>query len=154
MSHIDQLQTIVNEYQAAGQPWPASSHDIAQWALEIGRWAPQRSTLVNRCAEEISRALREDYITDSQGRRVRAKHVARIETNGKEVGSWADVRTAPGNTWRSRFSNDVRLLAADCKQLKTDIDSYNEHFNVGQPIQMVFDFTDDLAEAEALLAIA
>jgi putative transposase len=29
-----------------------------------------------------------------------------------------------------------------------------EHPALGQPIQMVFDFTDDLAEAEALLAIA
>jgi hypothetical protein len=154
MSYIDQLQSIIKEYQAAGQPWPASSHDIAQWALEIGRWAPQRSTLINRCAEEISRALREEYISDSQGRRLRAKHVARIEMNGRQVGFWADVRTAPREHMEIAFQQRRESISADCRQLKTDIDSYNENFNVGQPIQMVFDFTDDLAEAEALLAIA
>jgi hypothetical protein len=52
------------------------------------------------------------------------------------------------------FQQRRESISADCRQLKTDIDSYNENFNVGQPIQMVFDFTDDLAEAEALLAIA
>jgi hypothetical protein len=38
----------------------------------------------------------------------------------------------------------------DCKQLKTDTDSYNENYNAAEPIQMIFDFTEDLAELELL----
>jgi hypothetical protein len=34
------------------------------------------------------------------------------------------------------------------------VDSYNENANAGKPIQMVFDFTQDLAELEALDAIS
>ena len=36
----------------------------------------------------------------------------------------------------------------DCRQLKLDLDSYNQNFNSGKPIQGVFDFTDDLTELE------
>jgi hypothetical protein len=34
--------------------------------------------------------------------------------------------------------------------LKMDVDSYNENKSPGDPIQMIFDFTDDLAEMEAV----
>lgn len=37
----------------------------------------------------------------------------------------------------------------DCVRLKIDVDSYNENANKGAPIQMIFDFTDDLAERDA-----
>jgi len=40
-------------------------------------------------------------------------------------------------------------IVGDCKQLKTDTDSYNENENAGEPIQMVLDFTRDVEEAEA-----
>jgi hypothetical protein len=38
----------------------------------------------------------------------------------------------------------------DCHQLKNDVDSYNQNLNPGDPIQMIFDFRDDLAEIEVL----
>ena len=44
-----------------------------------GLWAPQPSALIRQCAEELSRAMREEYVTDPQGRRVRAKHVATLD---------------------------------------------------------------------------
>jgi hypothetical protein len=39
-------------------------------------------------------------------------------------------------------------VLGDCRQLKTDVDSYNQNYSAATPIQMVFDFTDDLAELE------
>jgi len=41
---------------------------------------------------------------------------------------------------------------ADCLQLKNDVDSYNENRKPVSPMQMIFDFTDDLAELELALA--
>ena len=35
-------------------------------------------------------------------------------------------------------------------QFKLDVDSYNENGNPVEPIQVVFDFTEDMAELEAL----
>jgi len=36
----------------------------------------------------------------------------------------------------------------DCRQLKQDVDSFNENYNSSVSIQMVFDFTEDLEELE------
>lgn len=36
----------------------------------------------------------------------------------------------------------------DCRQLRQDVDSYNENYNKSIPIQMVFDFTEDLEELD------
>ena len=57
MSYNEQLQRIVKKYEDAGNPLPATAHDIAIWAIEQGLWEPQRSTVVDRCAEEIARAI-------------------------------------------------------------------------------------------------
>jgi hypothetical protein len=52
------------------------------------------------------------------------------------------------------FQQRRQQIVGDCRQLKSDMDSYNQNHNVGKPIQMVFDFTLDLEEIEALAAIA
>ena len=36
----------------------------------------------------------------------------------------------------------------DCKQLKTDLDSYNDNNPHGAQIQMTFNFTEDLQELD------
>jgi hypothetical protein len=46
------------------------------------------------------------------------------------------------------FQQRRQSIVGDCKQLKNDLDSYNENFNTADPIQIVVDFTDDLEEAE------
>lgn len=44
------------------------------------------------------------------------------------------------------FQGRRQQIVGDCKQLKTDVDSYNQNGNDGKPIQMIFDFTLDLEE--------
>ena len=41
-------------------------------------------------------------------------------------------------------------ILGECKQLKADVDSYNDNASPTNPIPMVFDFTYDLAEMEAI----
>ena len=38
MSYNEQLQRIVKKYEDAGNPLPATAHDIAIWAIEQGLW--------------------------------------------------------------------------------------------------------------------
>ncbi len=45
-------------------------------------------------------------------------------------------------------------IVADCRKLKVDVDSYNQNRNDGLPIQMVWDFTDDLEEIERAMESA
>jgi hypothetical protein len=77
-----QLQRIVNAYMESGQPWPATTHEMAAWAISKKLWQAPQSTIIDECADQLAGAMREEHIVDPQGRTVRAKHVARIERNG------------------------------------------------------------------------
>ena len=147
-TYKEQLQHIVTEYRAAAQPWPATAHEMAAWAIETGRWHPQRSAMLRRCAEELSDAMREEYITDPQGRRVRSKDMARYGEGPTQVPLWADIRTAGHEHMEIAFQQRRQQILGDCRQLKRDVDSYNDNYNEAEPLQMVFNFTDDLAEDE------
>lgn len=39
-------------------------------------------------------------------------------------------------------------IVAECRQAKTDVDSYNDAHPQDRPIQMVLDFTQDVEELE------
>ena len=64
MTYNEQLQRLVNKYIEAGEMWPATSHELAVWALKNKLWAPQKSEVINICAEQLSRAMREEYEVD------------------------------------------------------------------------------------------
>ena len=88
-TYSEQMQKIVAEYRSAGNSWPATTHDIAAWAVRTGKWHAPRELAIDRCADDLARAMREEFITDRQGRRVRAKHAARQEVNGEQQTFWA-----------------------------------------------------------------
>lgn len=148
------LQAIVRRYQESGEPWPASAHQMAEWAIRTKLWVRSQSSIVDECAELLTRAMREDYVTDPQGRLVRAKHAARVERNGVQTTLWDDIRTADRVHMEIAFQQRRQQIVGDCRQLKTDADSYNENANKGRAIQIVFDFRPDLAEIEAAAALA
>lgn len=148
-TYAKQLQNIVAQYRAAGNSWPAASKAIADWAISQGLWELHAAAAVAKCAEDISRAMREEYITDKKGRRVRAKHPAMVRHHGEQMVLWDDMRTASRAHMKLSFQQRRLQIVGDCRQLKTDVDSYNDHHSRDEPIQMVFDFTNDLAELEA-----
>lgn len=149
-SYNDQLQAIVNKYLGDGQPWPATTRQIAAWAIMNKMWAPHHTKLISQCAEELARAMREEYIVDPQGRTVRAKHAARTERDGEQLVLWADIRTAPREHMEIAFQQRRQQIVGDCRQLKADINSYNDNRSPDRPIQMSFDFTWDIEELQAV----
>ena len=72
-----ELQAIANEYMAA-RDGPVSSREVAEWAIETGKWKQHPAAILRQCADELSDAMREEYIKDAQGRTIRSKHVARF----------------------------------------------------------------------------
>lgn len=148
MSLIEQNQKIVAKYREAGLPWPATAPDIARWAIGQKLWDIHPARVVRQCADQIAEAMRQEYITDPQGRRVRVKHVAPYGEEGQMLLKWDDMRSASHKHMVTAFAYKRQLIVSDCRQLKLEIDSYNENYNTGRPIQGIFDFTDDLAELE------
>jgi acetone carboxylase gamma subunit len=148
MSYTEQIQRIVRRYREAGEKWPASSVDVATWAITKDLWQLHPAALIRQCADQIAQIWRDEFITDPQGRRVRAKHAARYTQNGEQQWLWDDMRTASHRHMELSFQNKRQQIVMDCHQLKQDVDSYNDNFNTGRQIPMVFDFRNDLEELD------
>ncbi len=148
MTKNEQLQAIAEEYRNAGEKWPATMRELAEWAIKTRKWVPHPSAIVNQCAEELSKAMREEYVKDTQGRKIRTKHAATFKQGSEQLVLWDDIRTASHNHMQRAFQQRRQQILGDCKQLKNDVDSYNENRLPVVPIQTVFDFTIDLEEIE------
>jgi hypothetical protein len=98
--------------------------------------------------------MSEEYHTDPQGRAVRTKHARRVREKGQQAFLWDDIRTADRTHMQMAFQQRRQQIVGDCKQLKTDVDSYNDNRSPDDPIPLCLDFSDDVAEAETLEAVA
>jgi hypothetical protein len=148
-TYVKQMQKIVQEYRTAGEPWPTAAKNIADWAILTGRWKMPAAAIRRRCADDIASAMREEYFTDPKGRRVRLLHPAPLFADGKKDMIWDDIRTAERPHMQLSFQNRRQGIVGDCRQFKTDMDSYNDAHQDQEPIQIVFNFEMDLAELEA-----
>jgi hypothetical protein len=148
-SYNDQLLDIVEQYRRAGNAWPATKRQIARWAIDNGLWHPHASALLDQFARELGRAMREEFFTDPQGRSVRAKHVARIKSEGgKQESFWGDMRDGSKPFMEIALQQRRQQIVGDCSQLKIDMDSFNQNYNSEEPIELEFDFTKDVQELE------
>lgn len=62
---------------------------------------------------------------------------------------WADIDTAPRSFLEKSFGQRRKSIADDCFQIKQDVDHFNDEHPDEDPIQMIIDFMDDVAEMEA-----
>jgi hypothetical protein len=139
---------MVEEYRKEGNRWPATMDEVADWVVGERRYDLTAPRLKKLVARELAQAMREEYITDEKGRRVRAKHPARFRRNGRQLMLWDDIRTASRRHMENAFQVRRRRIATECKQVKTDVDSYNDAHPEDPPIQMPLDFTYDVEEME------
>lgn len=154
MAYSEQMQKIWAQYESSGMPVPATKHEVAAWAVHNGLWKPRPVDVITQCANDLAKALREEYKTDIKGRRVRTKHVVKTKEDGKQLYLWADIDSAPRDHMVKAFSQRRKQVVGDCHQLKTDVDYYNDKNESVAPIQVVLDFTDDVAEMQHLEAMA
>jgi hypothetical protein len=154
-SYSKQMQKIVEEYRASGEPWPSTAKIMAAWAINTGRWELPASAAINKCAEDIAAAMREEYFVDRKGRRVRLLHPVQTRSvDGEQMTLWDDMRTAPRSHMHLSFQQKRKGIFWDCHQLKDDVDSYNDAHPHEEQIEIVFDFTMDLAEHAAAKSAA
>ena len=98
--------------------------------------------------------MRTQCFIDEQGRKVRKKYPVRKKIKDKwgvpkQTYLWADAEDATREFMEMHFQQRRRQRAGEMIQMKTDLDSYNENRNPGLPIQLSWDFTEDIAEHEA-----
>ncbi len=148
-NYSEQLLDIAHLYLAQDGKDRIDLDELARFAINNGHWQKPRGKLLQLCKREFARAFREQCHTDPQGRTVRTFHAVRTKNEpGRQMVFWADMRTAPHDHMAAAFQQRRNQIVGNCRQLKTDVDSYNDNNTEEKPIQMVFDFTVDLAEME------
>ncbi|MBF0293481.1 MAG: hypothetical protein HQK86_15140 [Nitrospinae bacterium] len=144
-TYAQQMQKIFAQYEKEVTSEPANLRVVGRWAMKKKLWQPHEENILAQFANDMANALREEYRTDSNGRRYRSKHAVRDIENGKQISFWADIDKAPRSHMERAFSQRRKQIVGDCYQLKNDVDHFNEKRGE-EPIQIVLDFTDDVEE--------
>lgn len=154
-AYSDQIRRYIKQYQKEHPgEGVVDAHAIAEWAYKKGLHKPTFTAVVTLIAREVAQAMREEYRTDAQGRRYRAKHAATEKANGKTLSLWADIDdpNAPHEHFVKSFAQRRQQIVGDCFQLKTDADVYNDRRQPSEMIQILLDFTLDVEEQEHVAA--
>jgi hypothetical protein len=149
--YSSQVKAYVDRYRAeVGDDGVLDAHAVASWAYANGLHKPRIGTVIDAIAADISQVFREEYRTDPLGQRYRAKHAVRSRDGGRTKSLWADIDDdrAPREHFVRSFAQRRQQIVGDCVQLATDVDVYNSKDLSHPPIQVPFDFTYDVEEAQ------
>ena len=144
----DQYFSIVELYLQDGGTEPIDLDAQRAFAINNGHWHKHGSKLLQLCKRDNSRAFREQYHTDPQGRAVRTYHAATSRHGDSQQVFWADMRTAPLEHMEAAFLQRREQIVGDCSQLKRDVDSFNDNNIYGAKYQLTLDFGPDVDERE------
>lgn len=139
----------IEEYVRGLGSRPIILSELGDWIKRHKQWAPSQEEMMTLLLRHLARAMRTQYTTDPEGRRVRRKHALKTkekDASGKQLVLWYDIDIAPPPFMQGSLQQRRAGLADGCWQLKQDQDSYNQYYNKAAPIQISFDFTEDNEE--------
>lgn len=145
----EQMQGIFQAYVDEIGHEPVALDLVAEWAVGKGLYHPAPKSVVKLCREALADSLRQEKRLDAAGRWYRSKHPVRTSAGGVQLTLWADIDTAPRIHMEQSFAQRRRSIVDDCFQVKQDVDHFNEYRAGERPIQMILDFSEDVAELEA-----
>lgn len=148
----DEMLQLVQAWKAMGGKWPVPLHELVDFALETGLYNG-RARLRKQCARDLSDAMREDYFKDEHGKPVRKLHAATFtgrNAEGKKTQRtlWGDIDTMDREFMAVAFGQRRRQIVGECKQLSNDIEYRNRKHPEDEPVLTLWDFTDDVKEAD------
>lgn len=145
-NYKESLQSIWRRYEYENGAVPATAREAVMWGVDKGLIVPPETDPYAKLAEDMATALREEYATDSKGRRYRVNHAVRVTKGGVQHTFWAIMKDAPRSHMQKAFIQRREQIVGDCVQLATDVEAYNDMKNDQPPIQMLLDFRDDVEE--------
>lgn len=151
MTQSELYQKAWGKYEQAHGNIAASARQAVEWAVTQGIIQLPKVDPVDVAAQQMARALREEYAIDDNGRRYRKNHAVHVMKNGVQLSLWAGLETAPHEHMAMAFTQRREQIVGDCVQLKTDVDVYNDKNPNRECIFLVLDFSDDVAEREVSL---
>lgn len=140
------LQKVWHEFERKNGRLPSTTREAADWGVKIGKLTMPDVDPLGILADDMAKALREEYGTDKEGRRYRVNHAVRVTRGGVQHTFWGVMGFAPIEHMAKAFSQRREQIVGDCLQLRVDVDAYNAMNKEQPPLQLVLDFTDDITE--------
>jgi len=154
MTKSERLQQIWHSYDSERDHKPTSAREAIEWAVAKGILDLPEVDPYDVLAGQMSSALREEYKTDSQGRRYRVNHAMRVTKGGVQYTFWGVMGFASHDFMEKAFAWRRDQIVGDNLQLKIDVDVYNDMIRGKHPeIQLVLDYTDDIAERQEMMKV-
>lgn len=139
------LQNITKLYRQRTGNESVDMHEVAKFAAEMGYQLPKPKTAIERLAEQLSAAAREEVRRDNvTGRPYRANLAVVQWVNGAQLTLWHDIDVAPRRIAHKAFVQRREQMVGDALQLTLDINHWNRVHEYEDPIVMPLDFTDDV----------
>lgn len=152
-SYNEQLIRLTNKFMSATGKKAYMAREVAVWAIDNKLWGLRKEKLVGLCAEEFARAFKEERFTDPQGRRVRRKHVRKIEKDGEQIALWEDFNSISREDYELSLLQRRKQIVGECIQLNTDKNSFNENRKPTKQIELSYNFTADVDEHEIMRTV-
>ena len=143
------MQQLWRVYERDHDHLPTSARVVVEWAVEEGKLELPEIDPLDILAGQMSRALREEYQIDEQGRRYRVNHAVRITRDGVQTTFWGIMGFAHRSHMEKAFTQRREQIIGDCLQLQIDVEVYNDMNPLAKPVQLVLNFIDDVAERRA-----
>jgi hypothetical protein len=147
-TYEEQLVKLWEEYEASTEQELNDPDHFANWAISSGRWRPRPKDIRKQLRADLTTALRNVQRTDPDGITYRAKRCVRIEDEGIEMSLWFDTDKATRSVMQKSVAQQRKGLVDNAFRLKCDVDHFNNASCPDDPIQLVLDLTDDVAELE------
>ena len=145
-TQAEEFQRLWREFEEEHDHDAASAREVVDWAVRERGLPLPRIDPRDVLASQLSRALREEYVIDDQGRRYRVNHAMRVTKNGVQYTFWGVMGFASHEHMQRAFTQRREQVIGDLVQLDIDVEVYNEMIPVEKQIQLVLDFKDDVAE--------
>jgi hypothetical protein len=148
VTYRKRLTTAFHDYEDfIGRP--GTLRDAIDWGIETGRIAIPQIDPKAALIDDLKDALRAETRIDNDGREYRVNAAVKYTSEGGvQEGWWGDVdrKTTPDEFQVENFSQRRKGIVADCAKLQDDVDHFNAKRDPSKWVQLVLDFTDDVAE--------
>ena len=123
---------------------------VAAWLVDTRQYEEAPYSVVRRCRQELTRALRQQKMVDPQGREVRALCSVRYrDENGELKATWSTLFEASPKHMRQSAQQHRRSIRGEILQHHRNVVSWNDNNVHGAQLELFgYNFNLDVAEAE------
>ena len=146
-TYDENMLLIWEQYREEVSLEPSDLKDMGAWARKRNLWQPRPVDVDTTFARDMADVLRKQVRVDKDGRKYRAFIPARERgKDGLPLFKWADIDVAERSHVEKGIQGERRSIANDCFALAMKIDHWNAFHRDQEPLQVPFNFEEDIEE--------